>query len=58
MVSSSAKLERRTKQHTPFGVSMSNGSRDMARTKTWGKKKEKKEKKKKKERKMNSLNPI
>ena len=34
MVSNSAKLDRRTKQHTQFGVSASNGSRDMARTKS------------------------
>ena len=33
MVSYSAKLDSRTKQHTQFGVSASNGSRDMARTK-------------------------
>ena len=39
MVSNSAKLDRRTKQHTQFGVSKSNGSRDMARTKSWRKKK-------------------
>ena len=39
MVSNSAKLERRTKQHTQFGVSVSNGSRRMARTKSWRKKK-------------------
>ena len=40
MVSNSAKLDRRTKQHAQFGVSASNGSRDMARTKSWrGKKK-------------------
>ena len=32
MVSNSAQLDRRTKQHTQFGVSASNGSRDMART--------------------------
>ena len=38
MVSNSAKLDRRTKQHTQFGVSTSNGSRDMARTKSWQKK--------------------
>ena len=44
MVSNSAQLDRRTKQHTQFGVSASNGSRDMARTKLWRKKKEKKEK--------------
>ena len=43
MVSNSAKLDRRTKQHTQFGVSVSHGSRDMARTKSWrGKKKKKK----------------
>ena len=39
MVSNSAKLDRRTKQHTQFGVSLSNSSRDMARTKSWQKKK-------------------
>ena len=39
MVSNSAKLDRRTKQHTHFGVSASNGSRDMGRTKSWQKKK-------------------
>ena len=38
MVSNSAKLDRRTKQHTQFGVSASNGSRDMTRTKSWRKK--------------------
>ena len=38
MVSNSAKLDRRTKQHTQFGVSASNGSRDMAWTKSWRKK--------------------
>ena len=42
MVSNSAKLDRRTKQHPQFGVSASNGSRDMARTKSWPKKKKKK----------------
>ena len=42
MVSNSAKLDSRTKQHTQFGVSASNGSRDMARTKSWWKKKIKK----------------
>ena len=45
MVSNSAKLDRRTKQHTQFGVSASNGSRDMTRTKSWGKKRKKKKKK-------------
>ena len=43
MVSNSAKLDLRTKQHTQFGVSASNGSRDMARTKSWRKKKKKNE---------------
>ena len=38
MISNSAKLDSRTKQHTQFGVSASNGSRDMARTKSWQKK--------------------
>ena len=39
MVSNSAKLDRRTKQHTQFGVSAINGSNDMARTKSWQEKK-------------------
>ena len=39
MVSNSAKLDRRTKQHPQFGVSASNGSRDMARTRSRRKKK-------------------
>ena len=39
MASNSAKLDRRTKQHTQFRVSASNGSRDMAQTKSWRKKK-------------------
>ena len=51
MVSYSAKLDRRTKQHTQSGVSMSDGSRDMARTRSWRKKEEKRRKKKKKEKK-------
>ena len=42
MVSNSAKLDCRTKQHTESGVSTSDGSRDMARTRSWRKKKEKK----------------
>ena len=46
MVSYSAKLDHRTKQHTQFGVSASNGSRDMARTIVVGKKKREKKKKK------------
>ena len=56
MVSNSAQLDRRTKQHTQFGVSASNGSRDMGRTKSWRKKKKKEKKRKKK--KMNIDNPI
>ena len=39
MVSNSTKLDSRTKQHTQSGVSAINGSRDMARTKSWRKKK-------------------
>ena len=53
MVSYSAKLDRRAKQHTQFGVSASNGSRDMAWTKVAEKKKKKRKKKKKKRKKMN-----
>ena len=45
MVSYRAQLDHRTKQHTQFGVSASNGSRDMARTKVAEKKEKKKEKK-------------
>ena len=41
MVSNSAKLDCRTKQHTQFGVSASKGSRGMARTKSWRKKRKK-----------------
>ena len=48
MVSNSAQLDRRTKQHTEFGVSASNGSRDMGRTKSRRKKKRKKKKEEKK----------
>ena len=48
MVSYIAKLDSRTKQHTQFGVSASNGSRDMAQTKV-AEKKEKKRKKKEKQ---------
>ena len=51
MVSYSAKLDCRTKQHSQFGVSASNGSRDMARTKVAEKKEKKRKKKKKKEKK-------
>ena len=50
MVSNSAKLDRRTKQHTQFGVSASNGSRGMGPTKI-GAEKRKRKKKKKKEKK-------
>ena len=39
MINNSAKLDRRTKQHTQFGVSASNGSRDMAPTKVAEKRK-------------------
>ena len=46
MVSNSAKLDRRTKQHTQFGVSAINGSRDMAQTKSWRKKRKKQKTKK------------
>ena len=46
MVSNSAKLDHRTKQHSEFGVSASNGSRDMARTKSWRKNRKKRNKKK------------
>ena len=52
MVRNSAKLDRRTKQHTQSGVSTSDSSRDLARTKSWPKKKRKKKKK------MNACNPI
>ena len=52
MVSNSAKLDRRTKQHTEFGVTTSNDSRDMGRTKVAEKKEKKREKK------MNVDNPI
>ena len=45
MVSNSAKLDSRTKQHTQSGVSMSDGSRDIAVTKSWRKKKKKLKKK-------------
>ena len=47
MVSNSAKLDSRTKQHTQFGVSVSNGSRNLVRTKSWRKKKKKEKKRKK-----------
>ena len=49
MISNSAKLASRTKQHTQSGVCMSDGSRDVAATKSWRKKKKKKEKKEKNE---------
>ena len=43
MISNSAKLDSRTKQHTKSGVSTSDGSRDIAATKSWRKKKKKNE---------------
>ena len=46
MVSNIVKLDNRTKQHTQFGVSAINGSRDMAQTISWWKKKNEKKKKK------------
>ena len=46
MISNSAKLDSRTKQHTQSGVSTSDGSRDMAPTKSWRKKEKKKKNKK------------
>ena len=55
MVSYSAKLDHRTKQHTQFGVSASNGSRDMARTKVAEKKEKKKKKKEKKKKKIMNI---
>ena len=57
MVCNSTKLDCRTKQHTESGVSTSDGSRDMARTRS-AEKKRKKRKKRKKKKKMNSQNPI
>ena len=48
IVSNSAKLDCRTKQHTQSGVSTSDGSRDMARTKVAEKKEKVKRKKRKK----------
>ena len=47
MVSNSEKLDSRTKQHTQSGVSTSDGSRDIAATKLWRKKRKKLNKKKK-----------
>ena len=44
MVSNSVKLDSRTKQQTQSGVSTSDGSRDIAATKSWRKKRKKKEK--------------
>ena len=45
MVSNSAKLDSRTKQHTQSGVSTSDGSRDIAATKLWRKKRKEKKNK-------------
>ena len=44
MVSNSAKLGSRTKQHTQSRVSTSDGSRDIAATKSWRKKRKRKKK--------------
>ena len=55
MVSNSAKLDCRIKQHTQSGVSTSDGSRDMSRTKVAEKKEKKKEKKEKNERRQNYI---
>ena len=41
MISNIAKLASRTKQHTQSGVSTTDGSRDMAPTKLWRKKRKK-----------------
>ena len=57
MVSNSAQLDRRTKQHTQFGVSASNGSRDMGRTKSWPKKKKKEKRKKNEHRQSHKASP-
>ena len=43
MVSNSEQLDHRIKQHTQFGVSASNGSRVMARTKSRRKKNERRQ---------------
>ena len=48
MISNSAKLDSRTKQHTQSGVSTSDGSRDGANKIVAEKKKKKKKKKKRK----------
>ena len=45
MVSNSAKLDTRTKQYPQSGVSTSDGSRDIAATKSWRKKRKKKKNK-------------
>ena len=58
MISNSAKLDNRTKQHTQSRVSTSDGSRDMVRTKSWRKKKEKKEKRKRKKKELTRQNHI
>ena len=58
MISNSAKLDSRTKQHTQSGVSTSDGSRDIAVTKSWRKKKKKKRKKKEKKRTLTKLYSI
>ena len=55
MISNSAKLDSRTKQHTQSGVSTSDGSLDIAATKSWQKKKKKKRKKKEEKRKKMNI---
>ena len=47
MVSNSAKLDSRNKQNTQSLVSTSDGSRDIAATKSWRKKRKKLKKQKK-----------
>ena len=55
MVSNSAKLDSRTKQHTQSGASTSDGSRDIAATKMAEKKKKKRKKRKKNEHRRNYI---
>ena len=58
MISNSAKLDCRTKQHTQFGVSESHGSRDMVRPNLWRKKKKEEEEGKKKKKNERGQNHI
>ena len=57
IISNNAKLDSRTKQHTQYGASVSDGSRDMVRAKSW-RKKEKKKKNKEKKKKERGQNHI